>query len=175
MRRALRLHPDCHRDAISRIDVEVTRPTTDRLKLSYALTGRIAELVLPPPAEPVRIDELWKHTCFELFVQPGSGTAYYEFNFAPSTQWAAYHFDSYRDGRRPAVITTPTFSLHGDDGRFELDVALELPGYSDAVWNLGLSAVIEETGGKISYWALNHPPGNPDFHHTDCFALELNP
>ena len=25
----------------------------------------------------------------------------------------------------------------------------------------------------MSYWALAHPPGKPDFHHPDCFALEL--
>jgi hypothetical protein len=44
---------------------------------------------------------------------------------------------------------------------------------SDAPWLLGLSAVIEEMNGRLSYWALAHPPGKPDFHHADCFALEL--
>ena len=29
--------------------------------------------------------------------------------------------------------------------------------------------------GGISYWALAHPPGKPDFHHADGFALELSP
>jgi hypothetical protein len=38
---------------------------------------------------------------------------------------------------------------------------------------LGLSAVIEENDGTISYWALKHLPGKPDFHHPDSFALEL--
>jgi hypothetical protein len=33
--------------------------------------------------------------------------------------------------------------------------------------------VIEETNGRKSYWALAHPPGKPDFHHSDCFALGL--
>ena len=40
---------------------------------------------------------------------------------------------------------------------------------------IGLSAVIEEANGRISYWALAHPPGKPDFHHADCFALEFSP
>jgi hypothetical protein len=48
---------------------------------------------------------------------------------------------------------------------------LSLPGA--AVWRLGLSAVIEETSGRKSYWALAHPKGKPDFHHADCFTLEL--
>jgi hypothetical protein len=38
---------------------------------------------------------------------------------------------------------------------------------------LGLSAVIEEERGMLSYWALKHPTGRPDFHHPDAFALEL--
>jgi hypothetical protein len=33
--------------------------------------------------------------------------------------------------------------------------------------------VIEENDGMLSYWSLKHPPGNPDFHHPDSFALEL--
>jgi len=38
---------------------------------------------------------------------------------------------------------------------------------------LALSAVIEEERGRLSYWALRHPPGKPDFHHPDAFALAL--
>jgi hypothetical protein len=40
---------------------------------------------------------------------------------------------------------------------------------------LALCAVIEEESGMLSYWALNHPPGKPDFHHPDSFALEIGP
>jgi hypothetical protein len=38
---------------------------------------------------------------------------------------------------------------------------------------IGLSAVIEEQDGRLSYWALRHPPGKPDFHYPEAFALEL--
>jgi len=40
-------------------------------------------------------------------------------------------------------------------------------------FHIGLAAVIEELDGTKSYWALAHPPGAPDFHHADCFALTL--
>jgi len=43
----------------------------------------------------------------------------------------------------------------------------------EATTKLGLSAVIEEADGTKSFWALAHPPGRPDFHHPDCFALTL--
>jgi hypothetical protein len=39
---------------------------------------------------------------------------------------------------------------------------------------LGLSAVIEDDNGSLSYWALKHPSGKPDFHHPDAFALEID-
>jgi hypothetical protein len=58
-----------------------------------------------------------------------------------------------------------------------LEVEVELvPGLpAGSTWQLGLSAVVEEAGGGKSYWALAHPPGQPDFHSPDCFALELAP
>jgi hypothetical protein len=38
---------------------------------------------------------------------------------------------------------------------------------------IGLSAVVEATDGSLSYWALAHAPGRPDFHHAHSFGLEL--
>ena len=35
------------------------------------------------------------------------------------------------------------------------------------------AAVVEEADGRLSYWALRHPPGRPDLHHADAFALRL--
>jgi hypothetical protein len=38
---------------------------------------------------------------------------------------------------------------------------------------MGLSAVVKEASGALTYWALRHAPGKPDFHHSEAFALEL--
>jgi len=103
----------------------------------------------------------------------------YEFNFAPSTQWAAYRFASYRSHMRAATaMNTPAIAVQSSADRFTLEAALELEELTDLPRNaslrLGLSAVIEETSGHKSYWALAHPPGKPDFHHSDGFAYELS-
>jgi len=173
MRQALKLHPDSRCDAA--IHVEVTRPRLGVLALRYGVTGKTNGLVLPPIAAPTRTDELWRHTCFEAFVRPAPGEAYYEFNFSPSTQWAAYRFGGTRTGMSIArEIDAPRVDVHPNVAGFEMQVLLELPSLpNDGPWRLGLSAVIEEAGGRKSYWALAHPPGKPDFHHSDCFALEL--
>jgi len=175
MRLSLKLHPDSICAAVVGIDVEVARASAGSLVLSYIVTGTIGDLRLPALAAPVRTDELWKHTCFEVFVCATAADSYYEFNFAPSTQWAAYRFDGYRSGMTVASeIGAPRIDVQSNAERYELQVALALdPLPGAAKWRLGLSAMIEETNGRKSYWALAHPPSKPDFHHADCFTLEL--
>jgi hypothetical protein len=174
MRHTLRLHLDSLCAAATRIEADIARPRPGSLILSYVVSGRISDLRWPPVAPLARADELWRHTCFEAFVRPSTGSAYYEFNFSPSTQWAAYHFSGYRSGMRVAAeIAAPRIEVRSDEATYTLQAALELDGLSSPL-HLGLSAVLEETNGHKSYWALAHPPGKADFHHADCFALELS-
>src|SRR5947207_206897 len=101
MRQALTLHQDSLCLAATHIEVDVARPRAGSLALAYLVTGNIAELRIPSVEASCRAEELWRHTCFEAFIS--SGEAYYEFNFAPSMQWAAYWFSSYRNGMRVAT------------------------------------------------------------------------
>ena len=174
MRQTLRLHPDSLCAAATKIEADIARPRPGSLVLSYVVTGRIGDLRVPPVVAAARADELWRHTCFEAFVRGSAGFAYYEFNFSPSTQWAAYHFSGYRDGMRIATeIAAPQIEARSTAESYTMQASLELDGLSSPL-HLGLSAVLEETNGRKSYWALAHPPGKADFHHADCFALELS-
>jgi hypothetical protein len=178
MRRALKIHPDSRSSAVRDVEVEVTRPQAGGLVLRYMVSGNIGELALPAVTASTRADELWRHTCFEAFIRPSADEAYFEFNFAPSTQWAAYRFDRYRSGMRVASeVGTPQIEVERAGERFTLQATLQWDESSTlgpaAAWRLGFSAVLEETGGAKSYWAVAHPSGKPDFHHADCFALEL--
>jgi hypothetical protein len=177
MRQVLRVHPDSHCSAVTHIEAEVMRRCAGSLVLYYFVTGRIGDLRMPPAVAAARTDELWRHSCFEAFVRTPPSAAYYEFNFAPSTQWAAYRFSSYRSEIRVATeISAPRIEVQSSRACYRLQAALELYQMSslssDGVWRIGLAAVIEETNGNKSYWALAHPPGKADFHHSDGFALE---
>jgi hypothetical protein len=176
MRHSLLLHPDSRCAAVERIETEVTRSAAG-LIVRYLVTGDIRGLQLPLPSSPACADELWRHTCFELFLRAATQNAYCEFNFAPSLQWAAYRFDSYRQGMRPLEIPPPRIEMRQDSQSFELQADLELAGLVDAGeqsdLHLGLSAVIQETNGPLSYWALAHPGAKPDFHHPGAFALQF--
>jgi hypothetical protein len=177
VRHRLICHPDTPSSAVIQISVDVARPAPGALTLRYALTGALSGLVLPPRTACVRTDELWRHTCFEAFAQDGSGSGYVEINLAPSTQWAAYRFEGYRAGLTPASVPDPAVDVEPADDTFTLTATLDLSAELAAAetWRLGLTAVIEETGGRMSYWSLAHPPGKPDFHRADCFALQLPP
>jgi hypothetical protein len=175
MRLQLRCHPDTPDDAVSTIEVDVARPDAAILSLRYRLTGLIPGLAVPPVTAPSRVDELWRRTCFEAFVGPAPGEAYAEFNFAPSTQWAAYSFTGYRAGMAPAQIAAPRIEVGHTDASLDLAVQLNLAGLNLTAgpWRLALSAVIEAASGAKSYWALAHAPGRPDFHHRSSFACTL--
>ena len=177
MRQTLRLHPNSSCFAVTQIEVEVARPRARSLVFAYLVAGSISDLVMPPTAAATRADELWRHTCFEAFVAVPRSAAYYEFNFAPSRLWAAYRFSGYRSGMRVATeINAPEILVESNSKRYVLQASLELDRSllsQASTLRLGLSAVIEETSGHRSYWALAHPPGNADFHHSDCFALEI--
>jgi hypothetical protein len=57
---------------------------------------------------------------------------------------------------------------------FELDAFVDWRDWP-FIERIGLSAVIEDVDGGLSYWALAHPSDKPDFHHPDSFALTLPP
>lgn len=143
----------------------------EELRLEYRVENAQV-LEVPGPLSPARTDELWRTTCFELFVKCVGADAYTEYNFSPSSEWAAYAFDGYRLNIRNAPMHHPAILgwCDGQDYVLEVDRGPILPT-GDIL--LSLSAVIEETDGTKSYWALRHPPGKPDFHHPDCFALHL--
>jgi hypothetical protein len=178
MRHVLHPHPDFPCAAVSAIAVDVSRGITGNLLVHYYISGD-ASLVVPSllsSATRQRADELWQHTCFEAFVKPAGSEAYWEFNVAPTCDWQVYALSGYRAGRTPVeAIGTP--SAEGRYGResWELRAHWALGGTvpSNVPWRLGLCAVIEDTGGALSYWALQHPPGKPDFHHDSAFALDL--
>ena len=105
-------------------------------------------------------------------------TAYHEFNLAPSGEWALYAFHSYREiAPLPDGMAAPTIDVRCLADRLELDAVARLDSLSSihatAPLRLALAAVIEDNSGSLSYWALRHPPGKPDFHHPDAFALTL--
>lgn len=160
------------------ISINVSRGPGGRLIFDYMITGEVTSLVFPPTAIAARADQLWRTTCCEAFVKPAGQDAYVEFNFSPSTRWAAYRFPDYRDGMRSVASNNPpAIEFAADENhaalRADVDLSAMASSLAEAALDVAISVVIEERGGAKSFWALAHPPGKPDFHHRDGFALRL--
>lgn len=164
---ALKPHPETPSMFVDGLEVELERDGL-LLWLRYTVMGDAAALTLPGPAGPGRADDLWRHTCFEAFVETDEG--YVEFNLSPSGQWASYRFDGPRAGMRQAEEAASVSGMDGAWDQIALEAQIELP---HGARRLGLSAVIETRDGAMGYWALAHPSAKPDFHHPDSFILDL--
>lgn len=157
----LMLHVACDLGPIRAVTASVTA-TPNGCEVKFRLEGVVPAIILPPPAKPERMDNLWQTTCFEIFWQPLGGTAYREFNLSPSGCWAAYDFDSFREGMRDAPVSAIAIACSHDDAGLVLkaSIAADLP----APAQVALNAIVEHANGAKQYWALAFPPGKPEFH-----------
>ena len=171
-------HPTSPDGAVRDIEARVRRASDGTLAIAYAIEGNLAHVHMPPPG-PARVTHgLWQHTCCECFIALEGESGYHEFNFAPSGEWAVYAFSKYREGTALAdEALTPRITVRSLAGRLELTASIRLERLSAAHARgrlaVGLSAVIEDEQGMLSYWALRHPAGKPDFHLRDSFILEI--
>ncbi len=166
--KSLRLHPDCPSGAVIHVTAAVVA-TKDGCRARFAASGNMLEAVIPELAEPERMDDLWKTTCFEIFWERDDGS-YREFNLSPSTRWACYDFDSFREGMRnaPAEVAI-TFETTNDGMELVADIKSELRVPA----KVALNAIIEEKDGALRFWALDFAQGKPEFHSEVCRSLKL--
>lgn len=155
--------------AVKSLTVQAVRSGTN-LRLLYKLEGDIAALKIPPQSASTPTDDLWKHTCFELFFMELGEDSYQEYNFSPSTAWNHYYFSDYREKvegakNRPVIKTLQSATT--------LQLAVEVSLGTEEELDAALAAVIEDANGKLTYWALRHTCEEPDFHDSGAFAAEI--
>ena len=171
---SLQPHPETQPSLVSAVDARIWMTDSNEMLIEFTVAGA-QSLVLPAWTPPARRDGLWHTTCFEMFLMAQDGR-YYEFNLSPSCEWAIYAFSSYRSGMTALeVVVAPEIDFTNSGDSFSLEADIDLGQMPSGQMTMALSAVIEETDGTKSYWALAHPDGQPDFHHPTCFAATLPP
>ena len=123
-----------------------------------------------------RIDELWRHTCFELFISSSGQESYLEINASPFGDWNAYLFDGYRKGMRTAPVGSvqiePDAQLSAITLKADLN-AIPFLQKSEA-WEIGIASVLcRLPPARTEYWALAHPAPQPDFHARGAFLVHV--
>ena len=156
-----------------------------RLELVWRLTGDLDALVLPEPSQSRRrCDGLWQTTCLEAFWGFAGQDAYWELNLAPSGDWNLYRLSHYRGPLVPVALAAALpWQVRRTAGEWEVAVELDLsevaggdePGVAGLPLEISLTAVIDQVGQGVSYWALAHTGAEPDFHRRDSFGLRLPP
>ncbi len=147
------------------------------LTLTYDLYDPENLILIPYPESPTtRVIGLWESTCFELFIREKREDHYFEFNFSFKEKWNCFYFP-----KPNAHLTEWPTDLLPSISRLtphQLEVNIPLSIFKKGFWQpgrmqLGISAVLEDLQGDLSYWALAHPDNKPNFHHFDSFLINL--
>lgn len=139
------------------------------IKLRFQIQDSNHNLVWPKKCESTRAYELWKTTCFELFLAEKNCSEYIELNFSPSTKWDAYEFTSYRQPQPPKRFEDIQVNfITSEHGLVEVDVFMDLKEFE-----ANATAVIEDRHG-IHYFAYKHASEKPDFHQRSNLIINLN-
>lgn len=170
--------PGMSAPAVQAFEARLERSRDGALQLAFDVRADPALLRWPGPRTTTFRDGLWRHTCMELFAAP-VGSTYREFNFSPSGEYAIYDFQACRTGMRPVTpIHAPHIHAAADAAGWSMEVRIPealliTPG--GAAHRLGITAVLEDAAGSLSYWAVHHPVEKPDFHHRGGFVVSWPP
>ena len=139
------------------------------------MQGDVSDLALPPARGRLRRDELWMQTCFEAFLKAKDSVRYIEFNFAPNGDWAAYQFERYRQGGSDLDIAAPDIQMESRPDKLILTAAIgALPtDLLSGQIQMGPAAILQTHQDTRSYWALEHPADQADFHRPETFKINL--
>lgn len=143
--------------------------TPDSVFVSYKVQGSLAEIDLGQGhPHHARVIKLWEKSCFELFIK-NEKNSYIEFNFSPEFEWNAFYFEKKGDalaeyGRMDSVKKDILLSLDVFHLIVEIDRKKFPDHFFESALEIGLTSVIKDRHGKLSYWALSHQDTKPNFH-----------
>jgi hypothetical protein len=131
-------------------------------------------LVLWPDevSSPMRKDNLWQQTCFELFIanrEREKPEAYQEWNFSSNGNWQAYTFKNYRSPSPPQeLMKTAQPEIVWKESKLIVrlkDIFLS----KDTDYLINPTAMIQLKDKTLIAYANKHPEKGPDFHSQECF------
>ena len=176
----------------SKIDETNPLITNTQIIMEFYILGNIED-VLIPTTKLGKVDNLWEHTCFEMFLHNAEvdNSSYIEINSAPQNSWNSYVFTSYRN-------LSANFGVEN----FVKNVNYETLEHSSAIYHnkvtisvdekhflfesphnvrVSITAVIDTIKMKnaltdtLSYWSIKHCGAIPDFHLREGFILPIIP
>lgn len=171
------------RSSESKISIEAgVARSRNGIQLSFSCSGLEPEIVAGAKlgkslAEAGdRADKLWETTCFEAYFAPMGRDEYWEFNLSPQAKWNLYRFSGERMGmRREESISQVNIEFSLINSTLQVQAEFRMPRKISPMspLEIGLTAIIGRDPNEVSYWAIEHLRGKPDFHVRESFRIEL--
>ncbi|MGL1932349.1 MAG: DOMON-like domain-containing protein [Desulfotalea sp.] len=148
------------------------------LSCTFYLQDSLSNVVVPKFIQGTgkREKDLWKNTCFELFLSRENQKQYLEINLSPSGAWNVYAFDDYRLGMREDLsLEHLNIQTRYESGLFTLQckLAINKKSFDNKPLQVGVAAVLAHPESLNTYWALKHNCDLPDFHDRSSFTFDL--
>ena len=145
------------------IDIKFTE---SNINCDYFIDDK-SDLVWPKFTKIERKEELWKSTCFELFLSSPTDTSYIEMNCSPSGGWNCYSFSDYREGM--TKLSGAKLTALKVENKRKISVSFFLPQLPNRLL-LGPAAILSNNEGVLTYFSTAHGE-KPDFHERDHHVL----
>lgn len=172
MKFTTRLKPYSRIQPKTELNVEMILNSTS-IHLRYSMSHVEEQLVWPAEEFAQRRDELWKTTCFEMFVGSGESSEYLEINLSPSGHWNVYHFDDYRSGMS---VCEPAQAQIQSQQRQWLEAEVDCKSLTELLTQkpkIGVTAVLNWGPNQTEYWAMLHSGSKPDFHRRSDWLWSI--
>ena len=143
-----------------------------KVHLTFMLNGEIKNYIVPNKEKLKRANELWKTTCFELFLANSKEEKYYELNISPTLAWNFYTLSEYRAvPKEVAEEIEPLIMSRRDEENYEITFELESKTVNfEAFDTFNLACILLSNAKKRTFWSLNPQHGLPDFHNQQSFS-----
>ena len=140
-----------------------------KLTLTFTVKGSLKNYIFTKEQLIQRANELWKATCFELFLADSKNEGYYELNLSPSLAWNFYYLKHYRaDEEEVLLASEPTIQIVEDTNFYSIEFTLENFNF-EIFDSCNLTAILLTKKDKRTFWSLKEMADTPDFHNRDYF------
>ena len=141
-----------------------------KIRLSFVVKGALDEYIFPSKSIPKKANELWKSTCFELFLGNEKEETYYELNFSSSLAWNFYYLSTYRgEVEELTLLNSPKVERFEAKDEFKILFELSVENVEDfELYNVACILLNKEH--KRTFWTIKHLNSQPDFHDKASFS-----
>ena len=152
----------------------VSRLTFDsnNISLHFKISGAVKKYQIPLKENLKRANNLWKATCFELFLANSKTQSYYEINISPTLHWNIYRLETYRAEPKELISSSkPIIEIKEDEKSYEIDFELECKELDLVEFDqYNLAVILLNKQNEREFWAVNPVGERPDFHDRGGFC-----